>query len=194
MLQIRHVAFRPRFIGWTGLPYIAHDANDCHRLDGVEGAHDLVADDVLTWECPPGECFVDDGRHRRIAYIAVIEVATAHEGDAQRRERARRNNRIDVEGSGPHLAGLRNVVDPIGTGRIDTARRRHSRARGYDARHVRDASQEIAKEERGRLTRVRRGDRGVGDQHAFGLKSQWDVLKRDETSDEQTAGGQEHDR
>jgi hypothetical protein len=45
-----------------------------------------------------------DDRHR----LERIEVATAHERDAQRRERARRNNRIDVERSGQHLAGLRD--------------------------------------------------------------------------------------
>ena len=127
---------------------VSHDPDDFPGRAAAAGSGELepLAESVASGPVPAREGAVDDDDFRRRGGVAVREVATADEGDAQRGEIARRHG---PDGGLRNLARIlrRLVFDDVALGAVGPGKRQLAGAAGgFDSRQPRRARGELAKE------------------------------------------------
>src|SRR5579871_4596884 len=89
MLFVRHVNLRPGRSLRTELAHIADHADDFHAVQRIHAAEDHPPDRVLPWKRPLRQRFVDDCRELGIVNIAVVEIPSGSQWNAEGANRPR---------------------------------------------------------------------------------------------------------
>ena len=195
MLQVRHVDLWLRLARRTVLPHIADDSDDRHRFQGVVSGDDHTAQGIASPNAARTSAWLTITTAGPACHVAVGEVTPFLDRHPEHLECSGRNHVHCGRAGRAQCRFLRHPIDPVAAVGLHASRRSHHGPGRDDAWKLLDI-REQRPEECATVSPVglNWSCRCFHHDDVRRLESEWYVLERNQTLDEQSGGCDKCDR